>query len=384
MYEATLRRYNFDQSRMDLLFADGVYNCVSSSVLYAALATAAGILVTGNLTRDHAFCTVYIGGRKIDVETTNPNGFNPGTRKPVESHGGGTAYYVVPKKSYAGRKEVSLAMLVSAVGKNLMAGFDKKDDYERALPLALARFPYGLSPAEEQELRSDFDVVAGNYANLLNRADRCQEAVLFLEAVYARYGQTAYLGENYDVSAHNAVGTLVNSGRFQEAADFLSAHGAFISPETYRELDQALFLTAADSQVQQLAAADPDAALSLLRELRSDRRAGAAAAKKRLDELCEYSWLQKARLPFDAKDFLAAAALCDQALQEVPQSRILQTMRKQALQNHAVGYHNRFAQLANAGQYEEALAVLQQGLAENPGNATLQGDLKQLRRIMGR
>ena len=25
------------------------------------------VILTGNLTRDHAFCTVYIGGRKIDV-----------------------------------------------------------------------------------------------------------------------------------------------------------------------------------------------------------------------------------------------------------------------------------------------------------------------------
>ena len=89
MYEKVIVAYKERQTRLNVMFADGSYNCVSSSLLYLALAKACGLDVRGQVTPNHAFCTLYVtdgsgGGKtKIDVETTNPYGFNPGVRRNV-------------------------------------------------------------------------------------------------------------------------------------------------------------------------------------------------------------------------------------------------------------------------------------------------------------
>ncbi len=388
MYETTLSRYSLHQSRMDRLFSEGTYNCVSSSALYAALATACGIRVRGNVTRDHAFCTVYLSDgagsqKKIDVETTNPNGFNPGTKKPVETKGGGTAYFIVPKKSYNGRVEVSVSMLTGAIGRNMVSDFNEHDDYAHAVPLAAARFPYAQTAAEKDAARADFDVVSANYALFLDHADRSARAVDWLEAVYTRYGKTAYLEEQYDAVAYNAVAVLVNAGNYTDAAAFLDAHRKNMKQKSAAALDETVFLTGADAEIRLLSDTEPDTALLRLRELRADSRAQTAQAKKRFSELTEYAWYQKARPFFDQKDYFSAARTADEGLSEVPQSRNLQNLKKQALQNHAVGFHNRFAELANSGNLEEAKLVIEQGLKENPANTTLQNDLRTVKRMMG-
>lgn len=388
MYENALKRYSLNQSRLDELFSSHTYNCVSASVLYAALATAVGLKVRGNVTKDHAFCTVYVrtggGEQKIDVETTNPNGFNPGTRKPLETNGQGTAYLLVPKKYYAGRVEVSLSLLVSSVGRNLVSAFNERDDYEHAVPLAVARFPYALTASEQAAVRADFDTVSSNYALFLDSRNQSEAAAFWLESVYARYGKSDYLSETYDVVSHNAAAALLNARDYAGCAAFLENHRMHMSRNTAAALDNALFLSAADSELHALSESSPDMALSRIRELRLDARAFEPAAKKRLDEFCEYCWHQKIQLLTDAADYLSAARLADEGLTEVPQSRTLQALKKQSLHNHAVGIHNRFAGLANKGRYEEALSVIEQGLKENPGNATLKNDLATIRRVLAK
>ena len=73
--------YSVQQTRVDTALETGVYNCVSSAVLYLILARSVGLSVGGVRTADHAFCSVLVNGQQIDVETTNPFGFNPGAKK---------------------------------------------------------------------------------------------------------------------------------------------------------------------------------------------------------------------------------------------------------------------------------------------------------------
>ena len=91
LYQDFLTTYDFNQTKINVALQTGVYNCVSSALLYTAAAKAAGLEVRGQKTSEHAFCTVYIPGTKagqftkIDVETTNPYGFNPGSKETIEN-----------------------------------------------------------------------------------------------------------------------------------------------------------------------------------------------------------------------------------------------------------------------------------------------------------
>ena len=57
-------------------------------------------------------------------------------------------------------------------------------------------------------------------------------------------------------------------------------------------------------------------------------------------------------------------------------------MRNQCYQNYAIDVHNAFASLANAGRYEEARAVVQDGLRIVPANTTLKNDLRRIQSLL--
>ena len=103
LYQDYLTTYDFNQTKTNVALQTGVYNCVSSALLYMVVAKAAGLEVRGQKTSEHAFCTVYIQNKKIDVETTNPYGFNPGSKETIENEDKIQGYYVVPKKYYSNR-----------------------------------------------------------------------------------------------------------------------------------------------------------------------------------------------------------------------------------------------------------------------------------------
>ena len=149
LYQDYLATYDFNQTRTDVALQTGVYNCVSSALLYMAVAKAAGIEVRGQKTSEHAFCTVYIPSgtgsktnqyKKIDVETTNPYGFNPGSKETIENEDKIQGYYVVPKKYYANRQEVSDLLFAGLIAGNICATCIEQDDYEKAIPVGAARY----------------------------------------------------------------------------------------------------------------------------------------------------------------------------------------------------------------------------------------------------
>jgi hypothetical protein len=125
LYEDYLTAYNLDQTRTNVALQTGLYNCVSSALLYMAAAKAASLDVRGQKTTEHAFCSIYVPGsksgqlRKIDVETTNPYGFNPGTRETIENEDKIKGYYVVPKKYYANRQEISDKAFAGLIAGNI-------------------------------------------------------------------------------------------------------------------------------------------------------------------------------------------------------------------------------------------------------------------------
>jgi len=70
-----LGAYELDQARVSQIFEQGHYNCVSSAMLYVALARAFSLPVRAAITETHAFVEFGPDDSQLDVETTNANGF---------------------------------------------------------------------------------------------------------------------------------------------------------------------------------------------------------------------------------------------------------------------------------------------------------------------
>jgi tetratricopeptide (TPR) repeat protein len=74
---AMAKGYESKQSRLDVLLDTGKYNCVSSAVLYNALARRLGLEVRAVEVPGHVYSVLVVDGKTIDVETTNAHGFDP-------------------------------------------------------------------------------------------------------------------------------------------------------------------------------------------------------------------------------------------------------------------------------------------------------------------
>ncbi|MBQ6780802.1 MAG: hypothetical protein IJP62_06175 [Treponema sp.] len=382
MYERILNQYVADQTKIDTMFSTGTYNCVSSSMLFFALAKAAGLSVAGQETPDHAFCSVYVDGKKIDVETTNPGGFNPGTKKLVEQTEKSTKYFIVPKKYYSGRKEVGERKFVSLVGRNLVSFMNEKNNYAQAVPLSAARmlFAETASAKDSADIRSDFDMVAGNFAAFLDKKyNQSERAMDWLDAVYERWGKSAALQKNYDTSAYNCAVNYLREKDYNKANEAFEAHKQNLTAKNALNIQTMIFTVYLDETTKTLT---DDEAISFLHGQRNNPLAKEKSVVSHLNTLEEYAWYQKIKSLADGGKYLEAANLADEALKNLPASRNLKTIKNQCLKNYAIDVHNEFANLANAGKYEEALAVVQKGLEFVPANAMLKGDLKKIQNVL--
>ncbi len=131
------RKYDERQTRLDVLLATGRFNCVSSAVLYGLLARSLGLEFRAVQTPDHAFIRV-LRTKGWDVETTNPYGFDPGSRREfTDSFGRVTGYSYVPPGQYSRRKELGDKGLLALILYNRNAYDTEAGRYLEALQPAV-------------------------------------------------------------------------------------------------------------------------------------------------------------------------------------------------------------------------------------------------------
>ena len=381
MYEKTLRRYSARQTRITTMFDEGTYNCVSSSVLYLALAKAAGLDVIGNRAPDHCFCSVIIDGKKFDVETTNPMGFNPGEKRMIEQNGSGTKYATVPKKIYNGRYEISDAMLVSLVARNINSIEMDKKNYETAVPVAASRFVFIQNDDVSQynDGRKDLDVTFSNYAAELQKKKKFYESMLWMDSVVERWGMSDGLRQNYSDSIYNAVVSLIEKKDFDSATENLDERKEFVVQKDFEELEQNIFIFSTSDAAEKISSFNEK--VLYIKKQMSNPLAKNKKVANRLNTILENAWIKRISDVMNADDFMGAAKLCDDALSDLPSSSKLKQMRQNSLNNYAVTVHNAFADFANKGKYDEARKVLDEGLKNYPGSSTLKNDLTRLNRM---
>ena len=377
MYEKVLSRYALKQTKVDTMLLSGSYNCVSSSLLYLALASDFGLDARVQETSRHAFVTLYLSdGRKIDVETTNPYGFNPGTKKAVPSNSSSTRYATVPRNYYSNRHEISKRRAVTLVAKNLCADFNEEDDYVSSVPLAAAAYTFVFK--EKDDARKDFDTVAGNFAVYADKKNDSEAGLDFLDEIFARYGKTEYLLAQYNDVAYNSAAEKCNRGEFEEAKANLEKRSANLSSKTVSEIGKMIFESQTIYEAQNLS---PDDGIFYVQNARKSSFAQSDPKfRANLEKLEESLWSKKLAPDFNARNFLKAAEICDAGLASLPFSSYLKSTKNACLQNHAAGVHNQIVPLVNAKKYDEVAKILEDALKQNPESRILQNDLKRIGR----
>lgn len=382
MYRDVMKKYVALESSVTAMFQKGQYNCVSATLLYVALAKEAGLETTIYKTTDHSFCAIQSDGRLIEVETTNPYGFDPGTKKAIPSNKkGGSSWAVIPQQHYRNKIVISDRVLASLIGGNISTLAMRENDYRLAVPLSIAR--YEFTRKEEttaaRQVKEEFDVVATNYVNHLQKTGRVLAALDWMERAIGTWPTSPIWQDCVDMVVHNSVSAYLTQNRVDQAQEVYNTWQDRLTERARNDVALNLFIGTMDAGIKGL---EPRQALAFLQIMEENPVASTIQGAAKLRENRELIWRQQVTSLADQQKFLEAAAVARQGVQALGTSRILSSLENQCLGNHAITIHNRYADLFNRKKYEEALEVVQQGLMEVPGNRTLQADLNKVQRLL--
>lgn len=392
MHKKFLKGYVHNQTRIDTLLSGGRYNCVSSAVLYMLLAKASGIEAAGVMTKDHAFITVRLEAETIDVETTNPWGFDPGNRKDFhDQFGKVTGFAYVPARNYRDRAAVNQLELVSLILSNRIADLESRSRFAEAVPLAVDRAALlaGSGSATEASAsqaaettppffeapRRDMMNRIFNYGAFLLNAGKEEECLRWAASAAPRYPDDSRWQEFILAAVNNRVQKLIQAGKFDAANELLQSQKAGLAPDAFAQLDTLLAeAELLNSAAKIRSAADGDRAIAAIEQAVSRKRLEA----KRAGELAAYA-VQKtaaALAAAPARDWLAAIQYIENAIARFGTNAELENALRVYRANRAGDFHNRFAAAWNKRNHDEAKRILNEGLAEFPDNKQLLADKK--------
>jgi hypothetical protein len=350
MHRKFLRSYSAAQTRLDTLLSGGRYNCVSSAVLYLILARSQGLEVRGVAARDHAFASFHWGNESWDVETTNPYGFDPGSRREFHDQFGKlTGFAYVPARNYRDRTGISPLELVSLILHNRIAEAESRSRYAEAVSLALNRAAL-LAGRENPAVsnfftdpRQDLNERILNYGASLLNSGKEEEGLawaVYAGQAYTGAGTDQRWGEYIDALISNRTAKLCRAGRFDQARAFLADTESLQDNTLHRRLE----ILVTDAELTGLANA-----------LRQD--GDGAAVLRRIDG-AESSGL-------------------------LPPTRIRE-LRDHVNRWRLTNFHNRFAAAFNKRDYPLARQILEEALREFPDNHQLRSDQNTLESAAGR
>jgi len=398
MHSNILRSYSLYQTRIDTIFSNGRYNCVSSAVLYMILCESAGISTSGVITRDHAFVTVHIDGQNIDVETTNRYGFDPGSRREFHDNFGRlTGFTYVPAHNYRDRLTISKIKLVSMILNNRIAEHERQNRYADSVPVAIDRAAlllgaaYSSAPeadASEALFEDPGKVVMDrlfNYGASLLRANREEDGILWAEAASARYADTERWQDFVMAAVNNRITRFLRERdvNTEAARTFLEGKKSTLTAENYAQLDTILIDAELLKRANHIRSVeDGDAVISGALNARENGR----LPERRANELIVYSVQKTAAIlcAAPARDWRAAInyieAFTARFGERLGANRELEQTLRTYRGNLATDYHNRFAAEWNRKNYDEAERILNEGLSEFPGNRQLLADRETVNR----
>jgi tetratricopeptide (TPR) repeat protein len=384
MHRRYLKSYSLLQTRLDTLLSGGRYNCVSSAVLYLVLGTAVELEIRGVMTRDHAFAALRAGDQWIDVETTNPYGFDPGNRKEFhDQFGKATGFAYVPAKNYRDRAAISPLELISLIFSNRVTELERQNRFAEAVPLAISRMGLlsgggtsggaaaGDAPSFFEDPRRDLMNRLFNFGAFLLKRGREDEALRWAALAGPQYPDAERWQEFTLAAANNRMIRQIRAGRFAEARDQLNLLSPALASDAFTRLDTALTDAELTDGAAKIKSAE-EAARVLAAIDRAEARRILSAG--RTGELRVFAVEKTAALFAAVKDWPGAIAWLEEALDRYGPSPPLAQSLENARSNLAVDYHNRFAAAWNRRNREEAERILEEGLTRFPGNRQLLAD----------
>jgi len=414
IHHRLLKAYRAEATTLNGILDTGLYNCVSSAVLYMIAGRSLGLDVEAVRTSDHAFCVVRLDGRDVDVETTSPAGYDPGTKRAfTDSFGKVTGFSYVPPGDYARRKDIDDKELVGLILSNRVVIYESAGDYRASLGLAVDYYALERDAAARSFL---VDRVNNLASELVQRGDY-SGAESLVTASRLALGEDPKLAELRGKVAYMRAAAAANASRWEEALDeaaSLRAEGiappelpslieAALGNEIYALLQRQDFAGARRVLAARGSLAGPALSSSLSEKIgeaelaaavdgRPFREALAAAdgelaagsvSRSAWERAAAALYLNEANRLARAGDWLGASKTAAEGSARMSGEATLARAASVYRSNFVADAHNRFAALYNAHDFPAARDSVRASLALMPENPTLQEDLRLVDRALG-
>ena len=361
-----LKDYATYQTRLDVLVDRGTFNCVSSALAFMILGRDVGLDVQAVATTDHAFALVRLGsGREVDVETTTKYGFDPGTKTGFTNSFGQTGFVYVPPGNYARRRTIGDRQLLGLLLQNRMAEYQRSGQVEEAVGPAIDRWTLEGSPEAKRTLVDSFV----NFGSYLNGRKEYLKGLDLVDKMVVWTGPADEAKQLAWAFLNNEVNQLLDRQDFAGAQALTVAwkNRGFLTEDQSAQTLAIIADQQLAREIQTLpyveAAAEVDNAFSR-----------GAVTPSRRQELLSFVYGQEVQRLAGAKGAREAWGFVGSLPAEIQALPALGKARQVFGYNWSVEVHNRFAQLWNAGNKDEALKLLRATLTELPDSALLKRD----------
>ncbi|WP_213545626.1 hypothetical protein [Vannielia litorea] len=238
--------YREKQTDLSVLLDEGLFNCVSSAVVYNALALRLGLDARAIEVPDHAFSIVYDGANHMDVETTTPQGFDP-RREKIEAFEALTGFNYIPESNRSKRREIGAAGLAALIYYNHGVMHLREGRFHEAL---LANFRAMSLDPEFSSAATNALASLGKWSIALSSDGRWEEAVQVAALGRRLAPDDRGLASNQLALWQRWAFQTADAGDPAGALDLLTRAAAEIPEEDFAPWRAAIFSRAAETMIE--------------------------------------------------------------------------------------------------------------------------------------
>ena len=369
LHQNLLKKYVEMETRIDELFNKGVFNCVSSGIIYFALATHHNLDVRAIRTKDHAFCAIIIDGKIVDVETTNKFGFDPGDKKEFVNSFGNTGFVYTPPSNYRDRNEVSDKELLALVLQNRIGELQRKGNFIDTVSLAIDRNAALGTNLSFKDMINEFK----NYSVQISNKGDYKNAIIFLANANSVYSDPG-LPDTASKLFHNQIVRYLDKNQTNFANDFYAYFKS--DPIITSEMRQEVLLLIKQKELQLF--------IQNNKFEQCHAKIFEYYDQKLINNTDKTTYLvfiysKEINRLSNSNDWANAIKAAQQAIKDTEKDSRMVKLEENIKYNIGVTYHNKFAYFYNKGDKNNAASALEEGLKLVPDSKVLLSDQEKLK-----
>lgn len=235
LHNTVLKRYHEKADGIDIVFTRGIFNCVTSSILYNIVLKDLGIQSRGVLLPEHVTSQVAVNGKWLDTETTVAQGFDAGNnKKAAKSFEKITGYVYVPSSRRGNNVTyINLRDYIALIYSNRGVFAMERSNYNAALNHL---YKASLVAPHLKDVLKNFMGAYNNYALYFMNQKNFKKAEEVIKEAITFFPDSKTLQDNQRKFYRNWAYDLSKQGQHENAIALIKQNARFFGDQDLENL----------------------------------------------------------------------------------------------------------------------------------------------------